>query len=590
MAQNKHQKLELTWIGKGNEPKLEPRILIEDPAKSFGDPKAENMLIHGDNLLALKALEQDFAGKIKCIYIDPPFNTGAAFEHYDDGIEHSIWLDLMYQRFKILHNLLTRDGVIFVHLDDNEAAYCKVLLDEIFGRYNYVNQIVNATNKPFGFKSTSGGLFKQANHIFFYCKDKQLLELDLHKLFIEKDYDTQYKYIFLNPEEPEENRKWDTLSNVLAFRKGYKSSKEAKVHEKDFDFEIAMFAIENAENVFRTASVSGGAYLKRKETIFKSKGIKDKIIRHPNDDMDYMFIGGERVLLYKERLKEIDGELLPGDLLTDIWTDISVEGLASEGGVDFPKGKKPEKLLQRCIELTTKKGDWIFDSFLGSGTTIAVAQKLERKWIGVEIGEQANTHCLPRLKAVVSGIDQTGISKSLNWKGGGGFKFYTLAPSLLKQDQYGNWVITEEYNADMLAAAMAKQEGFRYQPHESIYWKQGQSSEKDFIFTTTQFVTVEMLNRLHDEMQPDESLLICCRSFKQECESRFANITIKKIPQMLLGRCEFGKNDYSLNIVNMPTDEQEEYEAPVQAIETVETIKTKTQKPKRKANDQPTLF
>ncbi len=170
-VKNKLQKLELTWIGKGEEPKLEPRILIENPEYSYGDPNSPNMLIHGDNLLALKALEQDYAGKVKCIYIDPPFNTGAAFEHYDDGVEHSIWLDLMSRRFRILHNLLAKDGVMFVHLDDNEAAYCKVLLDEIFGRSNYINQIINATNKPFGFKSTSGGLFKQANHIFFLCEE-----------------------------------------------------------------------------------------------------------------------------------------------------------------------------------------------------------------------------------------------------------------------------------------------------------------------------------------------------------------------------------------------------------------------------------
>jgi adenine-specific DNA-methyltransferase len=125
------QKLELTWIGKGDEPKLEPRILIENPEYSYGDPNSENMLIHGDNLLALKALEQDYAGKVKCIYIDPPFNTGAAFEHYDDGVEHSIWLNLMSVRFKLLKNLLREDGVLMVHLDDNESAYAKVLLDRV---------------------------------------------------------------------------------------------------------------------------------------------------------------------------------------------------------------------------------------------------------------------------------------------------------------------------------------------------------------------------------------------------------------------------------------------------------------------------
>ncbi|PIQ21311.1 MAG: site-specific DNA-methyltransferase [Cytophagales bacterium CG18_big_fil_WC_8_21_14_2_50_42_9] len=553
----KHQKLELTWIGKGEEPKLEPRILLEQPEYSYGDPNAENILIHGDNLLALKALEQDFTGKIKCIYIDPPFNTGAAFEHYDDGIEHSLWLDLMYKRFKILHKLLRRDGALFVHLDDNESAYCKLILDEIFGRDNYLNQIINTTNKPFGFKSTAGNIFKQANHIFLYTKDKQHFTLNWKALFIEKSYDPAYKFVFKDKTQPEEKWEWENINEVVAKEIGYKSSREAKKSlGEDFDREIALFAIDNSNKVFRTASVSGGAFLKRKNTVALSKQNKDKIIRHPDDDMDYMFIGGERVIYYNERLKVIDGLNLPGELITDIWNDISIEALAKEGNVNFPKGKKPEKLIQRCLELTTSKGDWVLDSFLGSGTTAAVANKMERKWIGVELGNQAYTHCFPRLKQVVDGTDQGGISKLVDWQGGGGFKFYTLAPSLLQKDRYGNWVIDEKYNPDMLAAAMAKQEGFRYQPDEIIYWQQGRSSEKDFIYTTTQFITVEALDKIHEEMQPGQNLLICCKSFQAACEHKYLNITIKKIPHMLLGRCEFGKDDYSLNIINVPTSEE----------------------------------
>jgi len=585
MAKDKLQKLELTWIGKGEEPKLEPRILIENPEYSYGDPNSHNMLIHGDNLLALKALEQDYAGKVKCIYIDPPFNTGAAFEHYDDGVEHSIWLDLMSRRFRILHNLLAKDGAMFVHLDDNEAAYCKVLLDEIFGRSNYINQIINATNKPFGFKSTSGGLFKQANHIFFYAKNKYEFNLNASKLFIEKGYDSQYKYVFINPEDERENWKWDTISNVIAKNQGFTTTREAKKNIEDFDLQVAMFAIENADYVFRTASVSGGAYLKRKETILKSKGIKDKIVTHPNDDMDYLFIGGERVLSYKERLKDIDGYRLPGELITDIWTDISIEGLANEGGVDFPKGKKPEKLIERCIDISTQEGDLILDSFLGSGTTAAVAHKMNRKYIGIELGEQAFTHCRTRLQTIVSGTDVSGITKTQNWKGGGGFKFYTLAPSLLKQDKFGNWVISKEYNADMLAAAMAKQEGFKYQPHESTYYKQGQSAEQDFIFTTTQFLTVEALDSIQDEMQPGETVLICCKSFQKECKGKYSNITIKKIPLMLLGRCEYGKEDYSLNIINMPVEDSND-----DTDDTVEEISVQAIRNKNKSKDQTSLF
>jgi adenine-specific DNA-methyltransferase len=164
---------------------------------------------------------------------------------------------------------------------------------------------------------------------------------------------------------------------------------------------------------------------------------------------------------------------------------------------------------------------------------------------------------LQQSQKVCDGTDQGGISKAVDWKGGGGFKYYYLAPSLLKQDKYGNWVIDERYNANMLAAAMAKHEGFKYQPDQELYWKQGQSTEKDFIFTTTNFLTVEMLDKIHDEMKPGESLLICCKSFSKACENRYSNVTVKKIPNMLLGRCEFGKEDYSLNIIDMPRDEDE---------------------------------
>ena len=291
-----------------------------------------------------------------------------------------------------------------------------------------------------------------------------------------------------------------------------------------------MYALDNAKRVFQCASVTGGAFLKRKETIEFSKTVRDKIIRHPNDDMDYMFIGGRRVIFYSERLVQIDNRMLPGELITDIWSDISIEGIAKEGGVDFPKGKKPEKLISRIIELTTKVGDWVLDSFLGSGTTAAVAHKMNRKWIGVELGEQANTHCLTRLSNVILGTEQSGISKAVDWKKGGGFRFYTLAPSLIKKDKYGSDIINPEYNPNMLAAAMAKQEGFRYSPNENSYWKQGFSSEKDYIFTTTLFITVQILDRLADELKQDESLLICCKSFgpksRQVTYNKFANFNL----------------------------------------------------------------
>jgi len=553
------QRLELTWIGKGKEPAVEPRILLHDPTKGYGDPATNNMLIHGDNLLALKALEQEFAGKVKCIYIDPPFNTGAAFEHYDDNLEHSIWLDLMYRRFVIMRNLLTVDGVIYVNLDDSEAAYAKVLLDEIFGRRNYLNEVIVATNKSFGFKSTSDGIFKQANHILFYAKDKSAFQINVNAMFIEKAYDEQYKWVFENTDDIETRWTWRSIKEVVADQLGFSSAREAsKKDPESFAEHISTFALENADRVFRTASVTGGALLKRKTTIALSKQNKDKLIRHPNDDMDYMFIGGERVIYYKERLRELDGIMLPAEVITDIWNDISIEGLAKEGGVDFPRGKKPEKLLQRCIELSTQKGDLVLDSFLGSGTTAAVAHKMGRRYIGIELGDQCYTHCIPRLKAVVDG-EQGGISKAVEWIGGGGFNFFELAPTLIVKDTHGNPVISSQYNADMLVAAVSKLNGFVYSPDDDCFWKQGKSQENSYIYITTQYVTAKDLDDIARDLPDYEKLLICAPAFDIGLGKRYENIDVRKIPQSVLSKCEYSVDNYDLNIVSLPEMDEEEW-------------------------------
>lgn len=531
----KKGKLELTWVGKYDEKEIEPRILVENPDLSYGDQDTGNMLIHGDNLIALKALEQDYAGRIKCIYIDPPFNTGAAFEHYDDGVEHSIWLDLMRRRFQILYALLSESGCIFVNLDDSESAYCKVLLDEVFGRNNYLNEIIVATNKSFGFKSTSDGIFKQANHLLFYAKDKEHFVLNSKKLYIEKGYDSQYKWVFQNTDKPENEWTWRNINDIVAENMGYTSVSEAK-KDHDFLIDVANYAIENANHVFRTASVSGGALLKRKETIKISKQNKSTIIRHPNDDMDYMFIGGERVVYYKERLQEIDGLMLPAELITDIWLDISVEGLAAEGGIDFPKGKKPEKLIQRCIELTTREGDIVLDSFLGSGTTAAVAHKMGRRWIGIELGNHAYTHCKVRMDKVIDG-EQGGISKSVNWQGGGGYKFYELAPSLLVPNPKLPTIkqINPEYTFEMMCEAICKIEGFKYKPDGKFH---GKSSEQRFIHITKEFVNGEYINSLLANLGEGQSLLVY--GTKIQSGLRLPdNVVVKKIPKDLLDKCTF---------------------------------------------------
>jgi adenine-specific DNA-methyltransferase len=525
MTKNKLQKLELTWIGKDDKREaLEPRILIEDSKYSYGDSENENMLIHGDNLLALKALEQEYAGKVKCIYIDPPYNTGNAFEHYDDGLEHSIWLNLMRERMEILHKLLAKDGSIWISIDDDEQAYLKVLMDEVFGRRNFVNNVV--WEKKYAPQNDAKWLSDNHDFIMVYAKDKDIWRPNL--LPRSEEMNNRYK----NPDSD--------------IRGVWKST----------DFSVKTYSVKDDYPI----TLPSGRIVTPPDSRCWVTG-QERLVELIADNRIWFGKDGNNVPALKKFLTEVK----QGSTSMTIWkyTEVGhnqdakkeVKQFNSESVFDTPK---PERLIERVLTLATNEGDLVLDSFLGSGTTAAVAHKMGRKWIGVELGEHAKTHCFPRMKMVVDGTDQGGISKVQNWKGGGGFRFYSLAPSLLKEDKFGHLIINKEYNADMLAAAMAKQEGFSYNPNSETYWKQGNSSESDYIYTTTQFLTVESVEAIHDAMEEGETLLICSASFQKECNSRYSNITIKKIPQMLLGRCEFAKEDYSLNIIDMPQMEEDE--------------------------------
>ena len=585
------QKLELTWIGKGESPKLEPRILIEDPSKSFGDKNAENMLIHGDNLLALKALEQEFSNRIQCIYIDPPFNTQQAFEHYDDGVEHSVWLSLMYDRLKLLHKLLHPSGSIFIHIDDSELGYLIAVADEIFGRKNRVSVIAFKQSSASGPKAVNPGLVTTTNFVLFYTKDKTRWKS--FKIFVPTGRDDRYSKFIENPHESFE--KWHLINLKDAFCKYYNATWDtlkARFTDK-LEGKLEDFVLANADYVVRTARVAPKDVNEDARTALVNSTQNANLVfrsQRPGKE-DYYFLNGEQLLFYRTKTKIINGKLTTAAAGTNVWDDLLSNNLHNEGSVSFPNGKKPEFLIKRVFELSTEKGDFVLDSFLGSGTTAATAHKMGLKWIGIELGEHCYSHCLPRLKKVIDGSDQSGISGAVAWKGGGGFKFYELAPSLLRKDKFGNWVIAPAYNADMLAASMAKHEGFKYCPDTELFWKQGSSTEKDYIFTTTNHVGVGFIDAILDEMKPDERLLICCKSFDKACETRDERINIKKIPKMLLGKCEFGKDDYSLNIVNVPDlndDGSQEAYAPPAA-----SSAKKGRKPKTKAvrgEDQPSLF
>ena len=529
------QRLELTWIGKDARPKLEPRVLLEDPAKSYHAGQRitdhdifDNRLIFGDNLLALKALEQEFAGKVKCVFIDPPYNTGSAFTHYDDGVEHSIWLSLIRDRLEIIRSLLSDDGSLWVTIDDNEAHYLKVLCDEVFGRANFVANVV--WQKAYTSNQTAKHLSNTHDHLLAFAKKFSTFQIG--KLPRTEDQ----KQTFANPDS-DSRGPWKAEN--LSAGKFY------------------------AAGQFPIVGPSGETFLPPKGRYWRCNEQQYNSWLH-DKRITFGLKGTGRPMLKKFLAEMEDG------LTANTWWPHEEAGSNKEASIDLKhmfgdrddvfQNPKPEKLLQRILTLTTNPGDLVLDSFAGSGTTGAVAHKMGRRWIMVELGEHCHTHIIPRLKKVIDGDDAGGVTDSTGWKGGGGFRYYRLAPSLLQQDRFGQWVINREYNADMLAAAVAKLEGFTYAPSADAYWQHGYSTETDFIYVTTQTLSAEALQSLSDEVGHARTLLVCCGAFRLSADavgSRFPNLTVKKIPKMVLQKCEWGHDDYSLNVENLPQARKE---------------------------------
>ena len=580
------QKLELTWIGKGEEPAVEPRILLHDPSKDYGDPAAENMLIHGDNLLALKALEQEYAGQVKCIYIDPPYNTGSAFEHYDDNLEHSIWLRLMRSRLEILRNLLTSDGCIFAQIDDEEHAYLKILMDEVFGRNNYVSTVSVLMKNIAG--ASGGGedkrLKKNIEYILIYARDYADL----------KPFKPTYSYspiARLVEQYREDNKSWkytsvlvDPGTSIYIGSTVDGDGNEIKIYRRDD------FTIKSINALMREEQLSEGeVYRKYARLIFQTampqSSIRPRVMEKVNEigiesdlySIEYVpktgrnkghlyeqFYKGSSFRLFawlRDVAEEIDGELFKKDLQGTYWDFVGeTKNLTKEGGVEFPNGKKAERLLERVLNLATEPGDLVLDSFLGSGTTAATALKMGRRWIGIEMGNHAYTHCKVRLEKVIDGEDSGGISKSQNWQGGGGFKFYELAPTLIVRDKHGNAVISDKYNAQMLVAAIAKLNGYTYAPNPDIYWIQGTSQESSYIYVTSEYLTAAQLDEIAHDLPDHERLLICAPAFDIGLGKRYENINVRKIPQSVLDKCEYGADNYNLNIISPPELDEDEWE------------------------------
>jgi adenine-specific DNA-methyltransferase len=531
------QKLELTWIGKDKEPRVEPRILLRDTSKDYGDPNAKNMLIHGDNLLALKALEQTYAGQVKCIYIDPPYNTGSAFEQYDDNLEHSTWLSLMVPRLRILKNLLNDEGSIWISIDDDEGHYLKVICDEVFGRHNFVNAV--AWQKKASPQANAQWLSDSHDYLLVYAFKKAIWKPNL----LPRSEATNSRYS--NPDnDPRGN--WTSGDCTISLTGGQRGRQFAQTGF--------------SANIYEITTPSGRRVSPPAGTCWRfSKERFDELIA---EKRIWFGASGNNVPRYKRFLSEVQ----QGVVATTWWPrdevgdnqDSKREVIAFNSESVFAT-PKPERLIERVLTLASNPGDLVLDSFLGSGTTAAVAHKMGRRYIGIELGNHCYTHCLPRLRAVVDG-EQGGISRSVNWQGGGGFKFYELAPTLIEMDKHGQPVISDRYSPEMLVAAVAKLNGFAYAPDTEVYWKQGKSHDNSYIYVTTQYLTAAALDDIARDLLEYERLMICAPAFDIGLGRRYENIQVRKIPQSVLAKCEYGIENYNLNIVSPPELDEEEWE------------------------------
>jgi adenine-specific DNA-methyltransferase len=456
----------------------------------------------------------------------------------------------MRDRLVILHRLLALDGMLFVHIDDNELGYLTVLLDETFGRQNRAYTVTFKQGSATGHKAINPGCVNTTNYVILYAKAKAAWHPN--RVFTGRERDTRYGQFIVNIDDSHKHWQVVTLTKALAVALGV-TEKEARRVIKEEPGRIEEFVLENARSVIRTARPDYDAVSEAaRRMIDASKQDPSTILKLERTEHSAMYFkNGERILFYSEKLKVVDGMHVAGEPLTTLWDDIPSNNLHNEGGVVFPKGKKPEALIKRVLELATSPGDWILDSFAGSGTTGAVAHKMGRRWLMVELGEHCHTHIVPRLRRVIDREDLSGVTEAVGWRGGGGFRYFRLGPSLLKKDQWGNLIVNKEYNAAMLAEAMCKLEGFSYAPSETAYWQHGHSTERDFIYVTTQKVTRDQLEALSDEVGEDRSLLVCCSAFRTR-PGAFPNLTIKKIPNAVLARCEWGHDDYSLQIKNLP--------------------------------------
>jgi adenine-specific DNA-methyltransferase len=389
------------------------------------EQQCDGLLINSENFQALKLIQQRFQKKFKCIYIDPPYNTGGDDFIYKDSYQHSSWLSMMFDRLTLSKSFIMDEGTFTASIDLKEVDKTISLLDLVYGEDNRKNAITIKRGSVTGAKVINPGVVNVSEYILAYSVDEK--KWNPEKAYREKDYDNRYGTIIKNIDEPFETWKFVSVLDTFSVEKRIPKSKLKKELGDCYEKELLDFVIKNAHRVIRLASLDENSISSEAVELKKQSRLNPDVIYHleREDKNDYYILNGSTILFYKDRLINIGGRLVPGEPISDIWDDVLPNDLHNEGGVSLRKGKKPERLIHRIFEMSSKKGDLVMDFFAGSATSCAVAQKSKRKWIGIEQGDYFGNITLRRIINTLFG-EKSGVTNDTNWKGGGFFKYMRL--------------------------------------------------------------------------------------------------------------------------------------------------------------------
>jgi len=397
---------------------LAPRGFERDPERSYGDPRSASAIVVGENLGVMKRLVgAGFAGRFRCVYFDPPFNSGRRFTEYADSLDPAAWRTMIRERLEVAARLLADDGAIFVEIDDTELGTLQLEMDRAYGREHRVSTVTVVRSAATGHKANNRGPVNVTDYLLVYAKDRARWRYS--PLVRERErYDRAYSTWLDNPEASTDQWRFETLAaHVRRVLERPRLSRD----------DVERYAIDHADHVVRFAqpryeAVSGAA----RALIDRSRLEPERVLRLARSGRkDMLLRAGNRVLFLSDKVVERDGRRVLVEPLTNVWDDLAFQGIAREGGARFVRNKKPEKLLARILEMSTAPGDWVLDAFLGSGTTAAVSQKMGRQWIGIEQGAHVDTLSIPRLRRVIDGDDASGVTRAAGWEGGGGFHVWT---------------------------------------------------------------------------------------------------------------------------------------------------------------------